>query len=77
MSLTGFVDERVVFCDMEANGRMGREVAKWGLRRGNGLGGAETGLWEGAASGEGTYWEAALSWERTEDMVRVTGKKRE
>lgn len=70
MSLTGFVDERV-FCDMEAKGRMGREGAKWGLRRGNGLGGAVTELWADAASGEGTYWEAAPSCERTEDMVRA------
>lgn len=68
MSLTGFVDERV-FCDMEAKGRMGREEAKWGLRRGNALGGAE--LWADPASGEETYWEAAPSWERTEDTVRV------
>lgn len=76
MSLTGFVDERV-FCDMEAKGRMGREVAKWGLRRGNGLGGAVTELWaEDAASGEGTYWEAAPSCERTEDMVRVAETER-
>jgi len=69
MSLTGFVDEREVFCDMEAKGRMGREVGKWGLRRGNGLGGVETELWDWEARGEGTYWEAAPSWER---MVRVT-----
>lgn len=75
MSLTGFVDERVVFCDIEANGRMGREGAKWGWRCGDGLGGAETELWEGPASGEETYCEAAPSWERTEDMVRVAAKK--
>lgn len=73
MSLIGFVDERVVFCDMEANGRMGREGAKWGLRRGNGRGGAET---EGPASGEETYWDAAPSWERTGDMARAAGKKK-
>jgi len=61
MSLTGFVEEREVFCDMEAKGRMGREGAKWGLRRGSGLGGTATELWAGPASGEGTYWEAAPS----------------
>lgn len=55
MSLTGFNDERVVFCDIEANGRMGRDGAKWGLRRGSGLGGGLTELWEGPASGEETY----------------------
>jgi hypothetical protein len=61
MSLTGFVDEREVFCDMDAKGRMGREEAKWGLRRGNALGGAVTELWADPASGEGTYWEATPS----------------
>lgn len=71
MSLTGFVDERVVFCDMEAKGRMGRDVGKWTLRRGNGLWGV---VMEGGASGEGTYWEAAPSWER---IVRVAEREGE
>ena len=31
ISLTGFTDERVAFCDIDANGRMGRDGAKWGL----------------------------------------------
>lgn len=44
MSLTGFIEEREIVCDIEANGRMGREGAKWGLRRGNGLEGGVTAL---------------------------------
>lgn len=43
MSLTGFVE---TLCDMEANGRMGREGVKWGLRCGNDLGGAVAGVCE-------------------------------
>jgi len=66
MSLTGFID---VLCDMEAYGRMGREGGKWGLRRGCGLWGAVTGLWDGPARGEETYWEAAPSAVWMEDTV--------
>lgn len=70
MSLTGFDDEREVFCDMEVKGRIEREGGKCEVRRGNGLGGALTELWLGPASGDGTYWAATPSWERTEDIVR-------
>jgi len=76
MNLTGFFDERdKLFCDIETNGRRGREWGNDGFI-GNALDGPGEGINEDAARGEETYGigDDALRAGCTADMVIAAGR---